>query len=302
MKTAPIALDGFSIFLGERPLVEESDFALEPGSSSVVLGPTGVGKSVLLKAVAGLLPARPFRLGGSMRVQGIDAYVNGRKTGHALLVEDHEPGPGVRPRGERAGHESGPHPGAEPEAPGAGFAGRDRAQAQGPFRAGLRLLRPPVPRRGFRRGAAAHHPDDPALPAGRPGAARRADREPGQEPAPAFHRLPQHGNPSRRGQDGADGQPRPGFHPGPETGRRLRPGERPAPASGRDPARRRLPETGGQEIPRPKGFRYAACPRATSSAASSGNACSRPSRASPSSSAARPSTGSPALPDAASPA
>ncbi len=84
MKTAPISLSGFSIFLGERPLVKESDFALAPGSSSVVIGPTGVGKSVLLKAVAGLLPTRTFRLGGSMRVQGIDAYVNGRKTGHAL--------------------------------------------------------------------------------------------------------------------------------------------------------------------------------------------------------------------------
>jgi ABC-type multidrug transport system ATPase subunit len=84
MKTAPIALSGFSIFLGERPLVKESDFAPAPGSSSVVIGPTGVGKSVLLKTIAGLLPTRTFRLGGSMRVQGIDAYLNGRKTGHAL--------------------------------------------------------------------------------------------------------------------------------------------------------------------------------------------------------------------------
>ena len=75
-------MHGFSIYLGERPLVRESDFALEPGSSSVIIGPTGVGKSVLLKAVAGLLPARTFRFGGSMRVQGFDAYVNGRKTGH----------------------------------------------------------------------------------------------------------------------------------------------------------------------------------------------------------------------------
>jgi ABC-type multidrug transport system ATPase subunit len=82
MKSVPVSLAGFSIYLGERPLVRESDFALEPGSSSVIIGPTGVGKSVLLKAVAGLLPARTFRFGGSMRVQGFDAYVNGRKTGH----------------------------------------------------------------------------------------------------------------------------------------------------------------------------------------------------------------------------
>ena len=84
MKAAPISLDGFSIFLGERPLVKETDFAPAHGSSSVVIGPTGVGKSVLLKTIAGLLPARTFRLGGSMQVQGVDAYVNGRKTRHGL--------------------------------------------------------------------------------------------------------------------------------------------------------------------------------------------------------------------------
>jgi peptide/nickel transport system ATP-binding protein len=83
MKPAPISLNGFSIFLGQRPLMTEIDFAPAYGSSSVVIGPTGVGKSVLLKTIAGLLPARPFRLGGSMQVQGIDAYVKGRKTGHA---------------------------------------------------------------------------------------------------------------------------------------------------------------------------------------------------------------------------
>jgi ABC-type multidrug transport system ATPase subunit len=82
-KAAPISLNDFSIFLGQRPLVKEIAFAPAYGSSSVVIGPTGVGKSVFLKAIAGLLPARTFRLGGAMRVQGIDAYVNGRKTGHS---------------------------------------------------------------------------------------------------------------------------------------------------------------------------------------------------------------------------
>jgi len=83
MKTTPLALNGFCIMLGPRPLVEAIDLALTPGSSSVILGPTGVGKSVFLKAVAGLLPARTFRLGGAMQVQGIDAYVNGRTPGRA---------------------------------------------------------------------------------------------------------------------------------------------------------------------------------------------------------------------------
>jgi ABC-type cobalamin/Fe3+-siderophores transport system ATPase subunit len=46
----PVSLQGFSIFLGERPLVTGVDFAPARGSSSVVIGPTGVGKSVLLKS------------------------------------------------------------------------------------------------------------------------------------------------------------------------------------------------------------------------------------------------------------
>jgi len=87
MSAAPVSLHGFSIFLGERPLVREVDFAPPRGSSSVVIGPTGVGKSVLLKSIAGLLLARTFRLGGSMRVQGIDAYVKGRKTRHGRWSE-----------------------------------------------------------------------------------------------------------------------------------------------------------------------------------------------------------------------
>jgi peptide/nickel transport system ATP-binding protein len=80
---APVSLQGFSIFLGERPLIREVDFTPPRGGSSVIVGQTGVGKSVLLKTIAGLLPAGTFRLEGSMRVQGIEAYVNGRKTAHA---------------------------------------------------------------------------------------------------------------------------------------------------------------------------------------------------------------------------
>ncbi len=78
----PVVLDRFSIFLGGRALLLDSNFSPEAGSSTVIIGPTGVGKSVLLKAVAGLLPRGPFRLEGSMRVNGVDAYVNGRKTRH----------------------------------------------------------------------------------------------------------------------------------------------------------------------------------------------------------------------------
>ena len=60
--------------------MQECDFAPPAGSSTAIIGPTGVGKSVLLRAVAGLLPMRTFSFGGSLRVHGLDAYRAGRKT------------------------------------------------------------------------------------------------------------------------------------------------------------------------------------------------------------------------------
>src|SRR4030042_1291501 len=81
VKAPPVSCAGCALALGDRPLVLKLDFAPAHGSSSVVIGQTGVGKSVFLKTIAGVLPARTFRLGGSLQVHGIDAYVNGRKTG-----------------------------------------------------------------------------------------------------------------------------------------------------------------------------------------------------------------------------
>jgi peptide/nickel transport system ATP-binding protein len=82
MKEAPLALDNFSISLSRRSLVRGCDFAPPCGSSTVIVGPTGVGKSVLLRAIAGLLPLGTFTLGGSMRLHGLAAYTNGRKSRH----------------------------------------------------------------------------------------------------------------------------------------------------------------------------------------------------------------------------
>ena len=80
MKEPPLSLQGFSISLPRRPLIQNSDFAPPAGSSTVIIGPTGVGKSVLLRSIAGLLPMRTFSFGGSLRVHGLDAYKAGRKT------------------------------------------------------------------------------------------------------------------------------------------------------------------------------------------------------------------------------
>jgi peptide/nickel transport system ATP-binding protein len=79
MSALPIVLKGFSAAIGERRLFDIDDFAPDPGSSTAIVGRTGVGKSVLLRALAGLLPADPFALKGSMRLYGLDAYRDGRK-------------------------------------------------------------------------------------------------------------------------------------------------------------------------------------------------------------------------------
>jgi ABC-type multidrug transport system ATPase subunit len=82
MTEAPLTLDDFSIAISRRGLIMGSDFALPHGSSTVIVGPTGVGKSVLLRAIAGLLPLGTFTLGGSMRLHGLPAYTGGRKSRH----------------------------------------------------------------------------------------------------------------------------------------------------------------------------------------------------------------------------
>jgi peptide/nickel transport system ATP-binding protein len=86
MKEAPLLLDNFSIAISRRSLIEGSHFAPPCGSSTVIVGPTGVGKSVLLRAIAGLLPLGTFTLGGSMRLHGLAAYTKGRKNRHGAWM------------------------------------------------------------------------------------------------------------------------------------------------------------------------------------------------------------------------
>jgi len=80
--STPIALNDFSVRLGDRLLFSVPSFEVPAGSSSVIVGATGSGKSVLLKAMAGLLPNGVFAIGGGMRIHGREAYSNGKKSGY----------------------------------------------------------------------------------------------------------------------------------------------------------------------------------------------------------------------------
>jgi peptide/nickel transport system ATP-binding protein len=78
----PVSLKSFSIKLGDRVLLDSCDLDIDSGKSTVIIGPTGTGKSVFLKTVAGIIPTRTFSFNGTMRVLDHDAYVDGRKGGH----------------------------------------------------------------------------------------------------------------------------------------------------------------------------------------------------------------------------
>jgi peptide/nickel transport system ATP-binding protein len=80
MNAEPLVLEGFSVSLGKRLLFDIGKLAPEAGSSTAIVGKTGSGKSVLLRALSGLLPASPFAISGSMRLHGRKAYDRGIKT------------------------------------------------------------------------------------------------------------------------------------------------------------------------------------------------------------------------------
>lgn len=75
----PVELKQFSIHLRDRITFKKCDFSIEEGTSSVIMGPTGTGKSVFLKSIAGILPMHIFSFEGDMKVNGIQAYQNGKK-------------------------------------------------------------------------------------------------------------------------------------------------------------------------------------------------------------------------------
>ena len=66
----PIELNNFSIHLGKRITLKKCNFSIAEGSSTVIMGPTGTGKSVFLKSIGGILSTQIFTFEGSMKITG----------------------------------------------------------------------------------------------------------------------------------------------------------------------------------------------------------------------------------------
>lgn len=51
-----LSLEGASFFYGHRAVIDNADLRITPHRTTVIIGPSGSGKSILLKTLAGLLP------------------------------------------------------------------------------------------------------------------------------------------------------------------------------------------------------------------------------------------------------
>jgi len=62
----PLRLDGLSYAVGGRTLIEPLNLTLEAGSSTIVLGANGAGKSLLMRLMHGLLAPSSGRVAWSL--------------------------------------------------------------------------------------------------------------------------------------------------------------------------------------------------------------------------------------------
>ena len=51
-----IGLEGVTVTLGDRPVVDDVDLRIDEGEWVALIGPNGAGKTTMLRAIAGLVP------------------------------------------------------------------------------------------------------------------------------------------------------------------------------------------------------------------------------------------------------
>lgn len=94
-----LSISNLHIGYGESPVIQDISFTLESGSATAIVGRNGMGKSTLLKAIVGMIPAKSgsikldnqelFGLQSFKRVQAGMAYVpQGRMIFPQLTVEE----------------------------------------------------------------------------------------------------------------------------------------------------------------------------------------------------------------------
>jgi iron complex transport system ATP-binding protein len=82
-----IALEGVTVRLGGRPVVDDVSATVEAGEWVALLGPNGAGKTSLLRAIAGLLPSE-----GTVVIDGRSAAsLDRRERARHLAVVPQEP-------------------------------------------------------------------------------------------------------------------------------------------------------------------------------------------------------------------
>jgi iron(III) transport system ATP-binding protein len=92
-----LEVDGLTVNYGDRPVVESLSLRVADGEIGCVVGASGCGKTTLLRAIAGLVPAQrgTIRIGGTL-MSGARVHVPPERRGVGLVFQDYALFPHLR--------------------------------------------------------------------------------------------------------------------------------------------------------------------------------------------------------------
>ena len=86
-----ISVEGLSLSLGDRRILEEISFEVGPGEIVSIIGGSGCGKSTLLHAIAGFIPVEGGKASiGKLTITGMDEgeLAEARRSAFSLMTQD----------------------------------------------------------------------------------------------------------------------------------------------------------------------------------------------------------------------